>query len=79
MREGHRGLLWPVGQEHPLADPFECESSRELMIMDSFGRYVVETIHDHGITQPKPAPLSHNRRRSPVPRNSPRFRRRQTP
>jgi len=48
MREGHRGLLWPVGQEHPLADPFECESSRELMIMDSFGRYAVETIHDHG-------------------------------
>jgi len=29
----------------------------DFMIMDSFGRYVVETIHDHGITQPKPAPL----------------------
>ena len=38
-----------------------------LMIMGSFGRYVVETTHDHGITQPEPVPLSHQTPRTSVP------------
>ena len=39
----------------------------DSMIMGSFGRYVVETTHDHGITQPEPVPLSHQTPRTSVP------------